>query len=175
MCATASFITSASGAFATLCEQFDRADRAVAGLKRYLGETLLGWSADKTTEEDSWQSFFVLMTKFAVMYKAALVDLEEWKRAENRHQRKISLGDIKSEGLALRKRGLSSADTATGLATIGGTKQTEKSALLAAKRESMKRSEDALQAFKDKVLSLRKKANTMDLDVDSSDTDEDEW
>ncbi|CAE7575507.1 FH5, partial [Symbiodinium microadriaticum] len=86
-----SFITMASDTYTELCNYFDRTDAAVRAAKRYFGETVLGCSPQNGTEvvlsgaqEDPWSSFFILIVKFAQMYKTATVELVEWEKQEER-------------------------------------------------------------------------------------------
>ena len=87
------FITLASDTYAELGTHFDSTDSAVRALKRYFGETVLGCTPPNGSEaiavsagvqEDPWSSFFILVVKFAQMYKTAIVELVEWEKQEER-------------------------------------------------------------------------------------------
>lgn len=85
------FITNANEKFKDVCNLFELCDCSVNSIKRYLGETVLGYSSNGSSgasiEEDPWQTFFLLLVKFAEMYKLSILELEEWKKAELRMNR----------------------------------------------------------------------------------------
>jgi hypothetical protein len=171
------FITSASETYADLCEQFDRTDRAVARVKRYLGEALLGAQGQgQGGEEDPWQSFFQLIAKFADMYKAAMHEITEFKAAEKRLQHKVTAKEI-AAARQMRKVVQVASEASAALVKSGTEKQAERSTQMAAKRVSVKKSEDALQQFKDKMMTLRKRNSAAEIEPDSSsdEDDDDDW
>lgn len=174
------FITSASETYADLCEQFDRTDRAVARVKRFLGETLLGaqqgHGQGQGSEEDPWQSFFQLIAKFADMYKVAMHEITEFKAAEKRLQHKVTAKEI-AAARQMRKVVQVASEASAALVKSGTEKQAERSTHMAAKRVSMKKSEDALQQFKDKMMTLRKRNSAAEIEPDSSsdEDDDDDW
>lgn len=172
------FIASASETYGDICTQFDRADRGVARTKRFLGETLLGTGASSQqggAEEDPWQSFFILIAKFADMYKVAMQEISEWKQAEKRLQHKVTARDI-AAARQMRKVVQVASDASSSLTKSSTEKQSDKASQLAAKRVSMKKSEDALQQFKDKMMTLRKRNSAAEIEPDSSsDEEDDDW
>jgi hypothetical protein len=70
-------------------------------VKRFYGEFLLGLSP-QDKDEDPWSSFFTLLISFAEMYRTSRLELEEWKRSEekakaNNHQKPRILSPRKTE------------------------------------------------------------------------------
>lgn len=144
-------------------------------MKRFLGEALLGRTAN-ANDEDPWQTFFLLIAKFADMYKGAIQDVSEWKQAEKRLQHKVSAREIQ-QARALRKVVQTASENSVVLQSRGEElRAVEKRSVSAVKQASIKKSEDAMQAFKDKMLVLRKRNSAAEIEVDSSDDDDDdEW
>lgn len=183
---TGNFITIASDTYNELCTKFDRADGAVCAIKRYLGETTLGCSPAVSMtftglDEDSWSTFFVLLVKFADMYKKAIVELDEWTKAEERiklrEKESAKRKETNKGKLELAAHAASSLEqTMTNTESIYQKPVSVKGSRNRSNSCESKESgppPDVMQVFKDQMLYIRKRNAFKDID-DSSDDDNDD-
>ncbi len=141
-----------------MCTLFDLVDRAVESIKRFFGETVLGWG----TDEDPWQTFFQLIVKFAEMYKLSILELEDWKKAEARMTHTKKNNDQQSAKIQIsqfKKESLKQAPT--------NEKQS--------KTHPNHTGTDVMEVFKERMLIIRKRNSTTFDDSDGSENEHSEW
>jgi hypothetical protein len=174
----------ASDTYNELCLKFDRTDAAVNAIKRYLGETTLGCNPAVSMtftglNEDAWSTFFVLIVKFAEMYKKAIVELDEWTKAEER----IKLREMESAKRKetnkgrLERAALAASALEQTMANTESITQKPVSMKGGRHRSNSRDSKDSgpppdvMQVFKDQMMYIRKRNAFKDIDDSSSDDD----
>lgn len=180
-----SFITIATEKFKELCTLFESTDRSVNSIKRYLGETVLGCGSSTTSsnsssnnnntpEEDSWQTFFQLLVKFAETYKLGILELEDWKKAEQRLQQKsnntistqMAINQFQKENL----KQVTKNSKHTHSPKNQNHKQNQNN-----NNNNSNTGKDVMEVFKERMQIIRKRNSTNFDDSDLSDNEQTEW
>lgn len=172
------FITAASDKFKDICNLFELTDISVQSIKRFLGETILGCTSSDTnsTDEDPWQTFFHLITKFAEMYKISILEIEEWNKNELKSSQKNNNDNSKNK-ISVSKIEISqfSKETLKQVHQIDKLNNHNHNQSKGSSHNNSSSSNNVMEIFKERMEIIRKRNSTNLDDSDHSDNDKSEW